>query len=301
MLIIDPGNSYIKATDGKRETLTPSIIGEAQEVFTDKKLWQVDGNFIGEDAATYAKFIDYSLRELKSEQRTLSTLVKFILCQYPEEREVVFTLPFSNFHSEKNKMIDQFSIPQAIKYKIGPKEDQRLYIPRFVNALPQGFCAMMDYLLDDNGEVKDKKLLSKTVLGIDAGFGNMNLILLVQGKVVQNLSFSTLNGMHLLYNQVANRTYRNVYEIDHWDSADLLAPLYPSLARVAQTDVETRYRLSDIGLFLILGGAGNAIFNYLPWSNKELHGDQFGNVRGAWKVAKKLWGIKSGLSEAIAN
>lgn len=301
MFILDVGNSSIKATDGERETLTPSIVGEVQPVWTDQQLWEVDGQFIGEDALTYGKFVDYSLRERKSDQRTLETLVKYNLCWYPVEREIVFLLPFSNFNEEKVRIINTFSIPMNINYKIGDQDHTRLYIPKMVNALPQGFCAGMDYLLDEYGIERDKKILAKNILIVDIGFLTVNYIFLSRGKVVQNKSFSSLNGVHILYDRIAAQTGQNIYEINHSNERSYLSPLYPSLARVVQADIESHYRLGDIGLYLICGGGSEPTFEHFPWKNKVLHGDQFGNARGGRKVANRLWGTKHGRLEETAN
>lgn len=297
MLILDIGNSAIKATDGQRETLTPSVVGEVQPVWTEKQLWEVNGQYIGEDALTYGKFVDYSLRERKSDQRTLSTLVQYNLCRYPDEKEIVFLLPFSNFHEEKSRLIEMFNKPTHIKYKIGDQEHSRLYIPR-VNALPQGFCAGMDYLLDENGVERDKKLLAKNILIVDIGFLTVNYIYLSRGKVVQNKSFSSLNGVHIIYDKITTSTGQNLYEIDK--DNPLLQPLYASLSRVIQTDIESHYRLGDIGLYLIAGGGAGPTFEHLPWENKVLHGGVFGNARGGMKVAKRLW-QRAGRSEGIVS
>lgn len=281
MLIIDQGNSAIKATDGEREIIVPSIIGPAQEAFANHNIATFRGYYIGEDALHYAQFVNYSLCELKSEQRTLEILVGYILSQYPNETEITFIIPFSNFHQEKQRMIETFS-----DYK--------------VNALPQGFCALMDFLTDANGEIRDKKFLSKPILVEDIGFGNTNLIYFSRGKVNQNLSFSTMNGMHLIYNKVAAATGRNIYEIDLTVGIEDIKPLYASLASVLQTDIESHYRLSDIGLHFVCGGGSSAVYPHIPWENKILHPSQFGNARGGLKVARKLW-EHTGLSVAINN
>ena len=301
MLILDIGNSSIKATDGRLETLTQSIVGEAQPVWTDQQLWQVGGQFIGEDAITYAKFIDYSLRERKSDQRTLSTLVQYNLCRYPNENEIVFLLPFSNFHEEKSALIAIFNKPSVIKYKVGDQEHSRFFVPRLVNALPQGFCVGMDYLLDENGIERDKKVLSKNILIVDIGFLTVNYILLSRGKVVQNKSFSSLNGVHILYDRIAAQTGQNIYEINQVNEKAFLSPLYPSLARVIQTDIESHYRLGDIDLYLVTGGGAVPTFNFLPWEHKVLHGAVFGNARGGMKVARRLWATEHGRSEETVS
>jgi len=298
MLILDVGNSAIKATDGEHEILTPSIIGEAQQVWTDQPLWQVEENFIGNDAITYGKFVDYSLRERKSDQRTLETLVKYNLCLYPNEKEIVFLLPFSNFHEEKSVLIQMFNKPVFIKYKIGEQDHARAFLPKMVNALPQGFCAGMDYLLDDHGIERDKKILAKNILIIDVGFLTVNYIFLSRGKVVQNKSFSSLNGMHIIYDKLTTSTGQNIYEIDQHDPS--LDPLYASLSRVIQTDIESHYRLGDIGLYLLCGGGAGPTNKHLPWENKVLHGSVFGNARGGMKVARRLW-QRAGRSEVMMS
>lgn len=280
MIIIDPGNSAVKATDGKKELIVPSIIGPVQEAFSQKDIPQIDGYYVGEDALHYASVVDYSLRELKSEQRTLEILVKYVFTQYPAESEVVFILPFSNFFDEKRELVKAFGNQYT------------------VNALPQGFCTLMDWLTNENGEIKDKKLLAKPILVEDIGFGNTNLIYFNRGKVNQNLSFSTMNGMHLIYNKVASATGRNIYEIDMTVGIEAVSPLYASLASVLQTDIESHYRLGDIGSHLVCGGGSSAVYDYLPWENKILHPSQFGNARGGLKVARKLWGER-GRSVAI--
>lgn len=284
MLIIDPGNSTIKATNGIRETITPSIIGPSQDVFAHKSIPTISGYFVGEDALHYADHIEYSLRELKSEQRTLEILIKYTLSLYPAEKEIVLILPFSNFFSEKERLIKAF------------RKDFT------VHTLPQGFCALMDWLLDESGNEVEacKEYFSRPILVSDVGFGTINHIYFNRGRVNQNLSFSSLNGMHLIYSKIAAATGKNIYEVDLTLGADAVKPLYGSLASVLQTDIDSHYRLRDIGLHFICGGGGSALFPYIPWESKILHPSQFANVRGGLKVARKLWG-STGHSVAISN
>jgi hypothetical protein len=157
----------------------------------------------------------------------------------------------------------------------------------------------MDWLLDENGIERDKKVLAKNILIVDIGFLTVNYIFLSRGKVVQNKSFSSLNGMHVIYDKISTSTGQNIYEINQHDLS--LAPLYASLARVIQTDIESHYRLGDIGLYLMCGGGAGPTYEHLPWENKVLHGDVFGNARGGMKVAKRLWGTERGHSEATVN
>lgn len=274
----------------------PAVIGEVQEVWTEVKPFQIDGYFVGEDALNYSRFHSYSLAEAKSEQRTLPVLVKYALCHYPEEREIVFLLPYSNFFEEKAKVINMFDKNLLIKCQ----EDEHLFLPSRVNALPQGFCAGMDYLIDDNGEPYDKEVLVKNILIIDIGFLNTHYLFLRRGKVIQELSFASENGMHLIYKAISAKTGRDIYKIDSWDGVQSLEPLYPQLAGVIQKDVETHYRLKDIGLILLVGGGSSAVCEHLPYEPKILHPSQFGGVRGGAKVARKLWGSPI-VSEATAN
>ena len=147
----------------------------------------------------------------------------------------------------------------------------------------------MDFLLDGNGIERDKKVLAKNILIVDIGFLTVNYIFLSRGKVVQNKSFSSLNGMHIIYDRISSETGRNIYEIDLFTEQSSIKPLYASLARVIQTDIESHYRLGDIGLYLMCGGGAIPTFDHLPWENKVLHGDVFANSRGGLKVARRLW------------
>jgi len=80
MLFWDCGNSYGKSRDSKgRELKVLSVIGKSQDSFTEKQLWEIEGNYIGEDAILHGYAQDYSLDEIKTEQSTFKTLTKYIL------------------------------------------------------------------------------------------------------------------------------------------------------------------------------------------------------------------------------
>lgn len=291
MLIIDPGNSYYKITDGQRETIYPAVIGAAQDVWTEEPLLQVEQHYIGKTALDYCRFQEYTLDESKSAQRTLLILTKYALTQYPEESQIVFLLPYSNFFEEKKRIVEMFVKPTAISYQLGDEKHQLDFKPSLVTALPQTYCAAMDYLLDDDATPKDKKQAAQNILVIGVGFLNTHYIFLKNGNVVRDLSFSSLNGMHLIYKAFSDATGRNVYQIDSWDGINALKPLHQALAGVIQTDIETHYRRKDIGLFLFVEGGAEAVYNLMPYDNKAIHPGQFSNVRGGLKVAMKLWHI----------
>ncbi|OHD22838.1 MAG: hypothetical protein A2Y34_04420 [Spirochaetes bacterium GWC1_27_15] len=288
MLFWDCGNSYGKALDSKgRELLTLSVIGKAQDSFTEKQLWQIDGNYIGEDAIKHGYAQDYSLDEIKTQQSTFKTLTKYILCNYKNEDKVVFLFPFESYFSEKKQIIEMFSKNMDIIYKIGNTTYTYNFNPTLIKSLPQGFCAGMDYFLDDNG--KQKEDIPNVTLIIDVGMGTVNYIYLLKGEVIREMSHTTANGMHQIYKRGLQG--RKIYEVDMYHGYDSIAHLYPDLATLIKSDVTTYYNIKQIDRILFVGGGGTAIYYFLPWTNKVLHKGQFSNVRGAKKVVQNLsWG-----------
>lgn len=268
MLIIDPGNSYYKVSDGLTETIYPAVIGEVEDAWSEKSLPVIDGYHVGIDALNHTRYRLYSLQESKSEQSTLPILVKYAQLLYPDETELLFVLPYSNFKQEKAKILEMYPGSRA---------------------LPQTYCAAMDFILEKDGSPKEKIIYKKNVLAIGIGFLNTHYIFLHNGNTVRDLSFPSENGVHRIYRAYGSRTGREIYQIDSWDGWEAVVPLYPSLARIIQTDIESHYRLKDIDMFLLLEGGSGPIFDYFPYDKKILHPDQFSNVRGAIKVANGLW------------
>jgi len=298
MLFWDCGNSYGKALNSNgRELRTLSVIGKAQDSFTEKQLWKIDGNYIGEDAILHGGTKDYSLDEIKTEQSTFQTLTKYTLCNYQKEDKVVFLFPFDSYFKEKKQIIEMFSKNMDIPYSIGNNNYSYNFRPKLIKSLPQGFCAGMDYFLDENG--KPKENIPNVVLIVDVGMGTVNYIYLLRGEVITEMSHTTDNGMHQIYKKGLQG--RKIYEVDFYDGYNSMAYLYPDLATLIKSDVTTYYNPKKIDEIVVVGGGGTAIYHFLPWTNKVLHKGQFANVRGAAKVVQNLsWG-KSELLEMMTS
>jgi len=296
MLFLDCGNSYVKALNSKgRELKILSVIGKYQDSFTEKKMWVIDDHYIGEDAILHGYAQDYSLEGIKTEQSTFKILTKYTLCNYKSEDKVVFLFPFESYFSEKKSIVDMFSHDMDINYKIGDIEHTHNFKPTLIKSLPQGYCASMDYFLDDEGKTKEE--IPNVTLIVDVGMGTTNLIYLLRGEIVRELCKTTNNGMWQIY----KRASRKIYEVDLYDGYDSLANLYPDIATLIKADVSTFYDLKKIDRIIVTGGGGSAIYHFLPWAQKVLHKGQFSNVRGAEKLVKNLsWG-KLETSETIES
>lgn len=298
MLFWDCGNSYGKAIDTKgRELKVLSVIGKSQESFTEKQLWEIDGNYIGEDAIKHGYAQDYSLDEIKTEQSTFKTLTKYALCNYKTEDKIVFLFPFESYFTEKKQIIEMFSKRMDIVYKIGNTTYTYDFKPSLIKSLPQGFCAGMDYFLDDEG--KQKEEIPNVTLIVDVGMGTCNYIYLLKGEVIREMSHTTANGMHQIYKR--DLQGKKIYEVDMYNGYNSIAHLYPDIATLIKSDINTYYNVKKIDKIVVVGGGGTAIYHFLPWTNKTLHKGQFSNVRGAKKVVLNLsWG-KSELLETMMS
>lgn len=288
MLFWDCGNSYGKALNSKgRELKVLSVTGKVQDSFTEKQLWQIDGKYIGEDAIRYGYAQDYSLDEVKTEQSTFKTLTKYILCNYKTEDKIVFLFPYESYFTEKKQIIEIFSRRMDIVYKIGNTTYTYDFKPTLIKSLPQGYCAGMDYFLDDDG--KQKEDVPNVTLIVDIGMGTVNYIYLLRGEIVTEMSHTNDNGMHQIYKRGLQG--RKIYEVDMYNGHDSMAGLYPDLATLIKSDVATYYNVKKIDKIVVVGGGGTSIYYFLPWTNKVLHKGQFSNVRGASKVVQNLsWG-----------
>lgn len=288
MLFWDCGNSYGKARDSfGKEMKVLSLTSKSQDTFTEKKLWKIDGQYIGEDAIIHGNTQDFSLDQIKTEQSTFKTLTKYILCNYPNENKIVFLFPFESYFSEKKKIESMFSQDMNIIYYIGEEPKVHSFKPELIKSLPQGYCAGMDYFLDENG--KTIKEIPNVVLIVDIGFGTVNYIYLLRGTLVREMSKTTDNGMHQIYRRFTQG--HKIYEIDLYNGYKSLNPLYPDLTTLIKSDITTLYNHRAIDQFVFVGGGADAVFEYIPWNNKILHSGQFTNVRGASKAVKNLsWG-----------
>jgi len=290
MLFWDCGNSYGKALNSKgRELKLLSVIGKSQPTFTEKQLWEIDGNYIGEDAILHGYAQDYSLDEIKTEQSTFKTLTKYVLCNYKNETEIVFLFPFESYFTEKKQIIEMFSRNMDIAYKIGNTTHTHSFRPSLIKSLPQGYSAGMDYFLDEDGKAKEE--IPNTALIVDIGMGTCNYIYLLRGEIIREMSHTTANGMHQIYKRGLQG--RKIYEVDLYEGYNSVAHLYSDLSTLIRSDVSTYYEIKKIDQVVIVGGGGTAIYHFLPWTNKVLHKGQFSNVRGASKVVKNLsWGLE---------
>jgi len=243
MLFWDCGNSYGKALNSKgRELKLLSVIGKSQPTFTEKQLWEIDGNYIGEDAILHGYAQDYSLDEIKTKQSTFKTLTKYVLCNYKNETEIVFLFPFESYFTEKKQIIEMFSRNIDIPYKVGYTTYTHSFKSSLIKSLPQGYCAGMDYFLDDDGKAKEE--IPNTALIIDIGMGTVNYIYLLRGEIIREMSHTTANGMHQIYKRGLQG--RKIYEVDLYQGFNSVAHLYPDLATLIRSDISTYYEIKKI-------------------------------------------------------
>ncbi|MNX82804.1 hypothetical protein D3C86_1145460 [compost metagenome] len=167
--------------------------------------------------------------------------------------------------------------------------------------LPQGYGVAMDYLLDDEGKIRNYNHAKKNILVIDLGFYTLNLLSLNQmkiGKESDSYLLGVSTAYKLLQKSLHNKFGRSpaIYEMDNvvlsgqyqgYDIRSLINKCFHTLAIQIQTEIDSLNNNYD--LYIIAGGAAKFIFPHIKVPNKIELG-QFAQMNGYEKVGKRQWG-----------
>ena len=325
---IDLGYGFVKATDGDREYIFPSVVGAARDLKykselasrtpgVDHLVISVDGRryFVGDLAIKQSEIASRSLDQDRIEDRNTKVLLLTALALFAQWEQQTFNvvtgLPTVYYASYKDAWVNAMRGSQTVRFVVGNEEKERTITVDRVQVVPQPFGTIYDRALNSIGNVVDTDLSKLTVGIIDVGFKTSDFAVSNGLEFIDRLSSSTTTGLSAAYAIIAERlrdefrVNKENHELDAivqkgevrlaGKACDITSIRRDAFDRVAQkiiTEVDSQWDRRDLDVVLLTGGGGQALSEYLlPHFRNAfvVDGAQMANVRGYLKLASNLF------------
>lgn len=324
---VDLGYGFVKATDGEREVVFPSVVGPARErVHSDFSLFATGldnltitvgdrTHFVGDLAIRQSEVASRSLDEHRVDDPSARVLVLTALALFTQWDEgqfnVVTGLPSAFYASLKDAWLNQFRGTFHVRFSDGGEmKEKRITIDK-IRVVPQPLGTLYDRVLNEMGQVADRELAQQTVGVVDIGFKTSDFAVARGMEYIDRLSGSITTGLSSAYSAIAARLrtdyqiHRENHEMDEivergqvriagrpQDISHIKKEAFERVAQRVLTELESLWNYRDLDVMLVTGGGGTALSDHLlaRFDNARLvDGAQLANVRGYAKLANNIF------------
>lgn len=330
---LDIGFGFTKATNGKRSMIFKSVYGEASDMQFREQLLNTDkpeehlqleiagtSYFAGELAERQSVERFFTLDQAQFVRDFTKILALMPLAHMVARQEpvkLVAGLPVSHYRKHKKEIVDILKGQHEVAL-VDAKGERVESVIRIsdVRVVPQPFGALMDLMLNDIGEVKDKRFMQEKVGVIDVGFRTTDYTIADQTRYSERGSKTIELGISKAFATIAAKLhessgvnvelYRLYDAVDagsikiHGKNYDLKLIVEHAFNQLATRVANEANRLWvndwDIDKVLITGGGGAVL---APFVQKIVKGEilavdpasdtRLANVRGFCKYGKRLW------------
>lgn len=316
---VDLGFGYCKGKKGDKYYTQPSVIGEPRMVFEDdlnnddlqyESFSLLRSYFVGNLAVRKSNVRYYSTGDNKYGYWITSVMLDTMLgCLAPnEENNILITgLPIDFYFSQINKVkefLGQYTKRRYFGLKIGRNNPETVSVQASkVHVVPQPMGAAMNYLLDDDGRIKDKDEARKIFVIGDLGFHTFDLLVL-DGMEIHRYSHSdTEISVATAYTQVQEWLKNQVgyapdlYQVDaamlkgDFQGIDL-SPILTKMCESLAYQIELAVESLNLRFHKYIGTGGwstliTPMLN-IPEEKKVMFG-QDGNVQGYEKIGVRAY------------
>jgi plasmid segregation protein ParM len=333
ILGIDIGFGFTKATNGKDFLVFKSVLGEATDIqFQEQVLAgavgddhlqvEVDGKswFVGELAERQSNVRFFTLDQSQfiaqfAKNLALTAAARLVGGFIPIN--LVTGLPIGYYRQHKDELarILQGEHKVALIDAAGKRQEKVININK-VRVIPQPFGSMFNLMLNDLGDLGDKRLVKEKVGIIDVGFRTSDYTISDKMRYSERGSRTTDSGIARAFNVIATKLreksgvsvelYRLYDAVDRgsikirgkeYDLKVLTEQVFSQLAGAVSNEVERLWADDwDMDAMVITGGGGAVLAKYLqPLLNGHvLPADpskdaRLSNVQGYWKFGKHIW------------
>ncbi|MFK8017973.1 MAG: hypothetical protein AB8G17_21310 [Gammaproteobacteria bacterium] len=330
---LDIGFGFTKATNGKRSMIFKSVFGEASELQFREQLLSADKTdehlqieiggtsyFAGELAERQSVERFFTLDQAQFVRDFTKILALMPLAQMVARQDpvkLVVGLPVSYYRKHKKEVVDILKGQHEVTVIDANAERTDTVIRvNSVRVVPQPFGALMDLMLNDIGEVKDKRFMTEKIGVIDVGFRTTDYTIADQTKYSERGSRTIDLGISKAFSTIAAKLqessgvnvelYRLYGAVDegsikiHGKRYDLKLIIEHAFTQLATRVANEANRLWtndwDIDKILVTGGGGAVL---APYIQKIVKGEvlpvdaaadsRLANVRGFCKYGKRLW------------
>lgn len=333
IIAIDIGFGFTKATNGSRSLVFKSILGEATEIqfkggvlgeaSPDENIQiELDGNsyFVGEMAERQSNVRSFTLDQSQffgsiAKVLALSAAARMTSSYMPIG--LVTGLPIGYYREYKDILskLLQGDHKVVLTNVNGQKEEKTIKISN-VRVIPQPFGSLFNLMLNDLGELGDKRYIKEKTGVIDIGFKTSDFTVSDRMRYSERGSRTTDTGIAKAFGVIAGKLreksnvnvelYRLYEAVDlgsikikgkDYDLKELTVQVFSQLAKSIASDVDRLWADDwDIDSIVLTGGGGAVLAKYLQplIEGKVVVADpatdaRFCNVQGYWKFGKHVW------------
>lgn len=330
---LDIGFGFTKATNGKRSMIFKSVYGEASDMQFREQLLGPEGGeehlqieiagtsyFAGElaERQSVERFFTLDQAQFVRDFTKVLALVPLAhMVARQEQVKLVAGLPVSYYRRHKAEVVEILKGQHEVATVDASGERTETVIRiNSVRVVPQPFGALMDLMLNDIGEVRDKRYLKEKVGVIDVGFRTTDFTIADATRYSERGSKTIDLGISKAFATIAAKLqessgvnvelYRLYSAVDegaikiHGKRYDLKLITEHAFNQLATRVANEANRLWandwDIDKVLITGGGGAVL---APFIQKIVKGEvatvdpetdtRLANVRGFCKYGKRLW------------
>lgn len=333
ILAIDIGFGFTKATNGSRSLVFKSILGEATEIqFKGGMLGdnspgeniqiELDGKsyFVGEMAERQSNVRSFTLDQAQffdcfAKQLALAAAAQMVNSYMPIS--LVTGLPIGYYREYKDSMVKllQGDHKVILINGNGQREEKTIKISN-VKVIPQPFGSLFNLMLNDVGELGEKRYVHEKTGVIDIGFKTSDFTVSDRMRYSERGSRTTDTGISKAFTIIADKLreksnvsvelYRLHEAVDQgvikirgkeFDLKGITDQVFGHLATAIASEADRLWSDDwDIDTIVLTGGGGAVLAKYLQplISGKLVVVDpakdaRLCNVQGYWKFGKHLW------------
>jgi plasmid segregation protein ParM len=328
---VDLGFLYTKAIVNGRKVIIKSIVGDSvSQRFGEFDLGLNDKEdnikinlgeekyFVSDLAINQSNTILHSLDGDRFNSLATSVIVNAILGvgqAVGNDEFIVSGLPVSHFATYKDDISKLFlgNNSKTHNYDIENDGKSAKGFVKFTNGkfIPQPFGVLLDNILDEKGQIKDRVMAGKTIAVIDIGFGTTDIYVTNALSPVERLTFSLPIAMNNAYKLISSKieeqfnvglqfhAVETVARTKEFKSKGMIYPVeklvewaFKNIAEQIVTEITNKWGNSiyEVDEIILAGGGG------IPLSKWIL--DKFSNISltkdSQWAVVKGYhkWGVR---------
>ena len=344
---IDIGFGFTKATNGNRSLVFKSILGEATDIqfkggiladgsAEENIQIELDGRsyFVGEMAERQSNVRSFTLDQTQffstyAKPLALAAAARLVGSYMPIG--IVTGLPIGYYREYKDALVKLLQGDHKIVITSGNgKREEKVIKVNEVKVIPQPFGSLFNLMMNDLGELGDKKYVHEKIGIIDIGFKTSDFTVSDRMRYSERGSRTTDTGISKGFGMIAGKLreksnvnveiYRLYEAVERGfikikgKEYDLKAPteaVFSQLAAAIANEVDRLWSDDwDIDTIVLTGGGGAALAKYLqPLINgqvitvEDTKDARLCNVHGYWKYGKHLWskGVQTPAPQATAE
>lgn len=346
IIAIDIGFGFTKATNGTRSLVFKSILGEATDIqfkgailgegSPDENVQiELDGRtcFVGEMAERQSNVRSFTLDQAQffnsfAKHLALSAAARMVGSYMPIG--LVTGLPIGYYREYKDELAKVLQGDHKVALTIGnEKREEKVIKVTNVKVIPQPFGSLFNLMLNDVGELGDRRYVREKVGVIDVGFKTSDFTVSDKMRYSERGSRTVDMGIARAYGVIAGKLreksnvnvelYRMHEAVERgsikirgkeYDLKGLTEQVFGQLATSIANEADRLWSDDwDIDTIVLTGGGSTVLARYLQplISGQTLAVDpvkdaRLCNVQGYWKFGKHVWarGVSSSPEQPAA-